>query len=55
MAGGVSNDDFNRNQEYLQRGTMLWKEYAEWVQNKKTEINYQLAAGYVASPYGRMG
>ncbi len=55
VAGGVSNDDFNRNQEYLQRGGMLWKEYADWVQNKKAEINYQLAAGVVASPYGRMG
>ncbi len=53
---GIQQSDKDKEQEYLAEGTRLWKEYRDWVQDKKVSLNLKSFVGYQNSPYtGRYG
>jgi hypothetical protein len=52
-AGGLSDDDLDRDRDYDQKAQMLWKDFTEWTLNKKVEINVQSVLGGMDSPYSR--
>jgi hypothetical protein len=51
QAGGVSDDDLNRDQLYDARSQQLWQEYKEWVLLNKVRINAALFAGTITSAF----
>ncbi len=51
QAGGLSVDDQNKFQQYDQIGMAMWKDYQEWVKNKKVQLNCEGAITTSFSPY----
>jgi hypothetical protein len=49
--GGVSADDRNKNNEYMQMSSLYWSEFEEWALRKKVELNADQMFGSVASRY----
>lgn len=51
-AGGLQDDDLNRDKSYAEVAERLWQEYRDFVINKKVELNARKFAGTVQSIYG---
>lgn len=51
QAAGVSVDDQNKWQQYLQVSQQMLEEYKDWVKRKKTQINCEGAITSLGSPY----
>lgn len=51
QAGGLADDDLNRDQAYDGKGQQLWQEYTDWVKLKKLQLNTALFAGVISSPF----
>jgi hypothetical protein len=52
QAGGVMDDDLNRDQEYMGEAQRLWAEFVEWVPRDKVMRNARLVVGSIGSVYG---
>ncbi len=50
--GGVTVNNKDRDQPYLQLALALSAEWKQFVQDKKVELNYAQCVGYIGSPYG---
>jgi hypothetical protein len=51
QAAGVSVDDQNKWQQYLQLGQQSIQQYQQWIKEKKTQLNCEAAITSLGSPY----
>lgn len=52
QAGGMADDDLNRDQAYDAKAAKLWESFKDWVIRDKVMRNARLVAGSIGSVYG---